>query len=65
MNYLFSDCSSLNELDLSNFTSNNLKNKICMFYNCNSLKKLICYDEVIMNKYYNKNLIIMFSKINN
>ena len=40
MGYFFSGCSSLKELDLSNFTTNNVKDMSFMFYKCSSLKEL-------------------------
>ena len=40
MNYMFSECISLNELNLSNFNINNVKDMSGMFYNCKSLKDL-------------------------
>ena len=37
---MFSNCSSLKELDLSNFNTNKVTDMSYMFYNCSSLKKL-------------------------
>ena len=37
---MFSGCSSLKELNLSNFNTNNVTDMYTMFYNCSSLKKL-------------------------
>ena len=34
MSYMFSECSALIELDLSNFNTKNVTNLIGMFYNC-------------------------------
>ena len=40
MSYMFSGCSSLVNLDLSNFETNKVNNMENMFNECNSLKKL-------------------------
>ena len=40
MGYMFSGCSSLKELNLSNFNINNVTNMRWMFYGCSSLKEL-------------------------
>ena len=40
MGSMFSRCSSLTELDLSNFNTETVTNMIGMFYNCSSLTKL-------------------------
>ena len=37
---MFSGCSSLKELNLSNFNTNNVINMSCMFWECISLKEL-------------------------
>ena len=37
---MFSGCSSLKELNLENFKTNNLKYMSCMFLGCKSLKEL-------------------------
>ena len=37
---MFYDCTSLEELDLSNFNTENVEITGCMFYNCTSLKKI-------------------------
>ena len=37
---MFYGCSSLKELNLNNFNTNNVTNMICMFYACSSLKEL-------------------------
>ena len=34
MKYMFSGCSSLKELNLSNFNTNNVTNMFGMFYDC-------------------------------
>ena len=39
-NYMFSKCSSLISLDLSNFNTQKVTNMNYMFYNCNSLISL-------------------------
>ena len=40
MGYMFSGCSSLKELNLNNFNTNNVTNMSDMFYGCSSLKEL-------------------------
>ena len=40
MSGMFSRCSSLKELNLSNFNTNNVTNMRYMFYECSSLKEL-------------------------
>ena len=40
MSYMFSDCSSLTSLDLSNFNTNNVTNMGSMFFGCSSLTSL-------------------------
>ena len=40
MSYMFSDCSSLTSLNLSNFNTNNVKDMSYMFFNCSSLISL-------------------------
>ena len=40
MKDLFYGCTSLKELDLSNFNTENITDMSYMFYNCSSLKKL-------------------------
>ena len=40
MGYMFSGCSSLKELNLSNFNTNKVTNMDSMFYKCSSLKEI-------------------------
>ena len=40
MGFMFSRCSSLRELNLSNFNTNNVTDMECMFEKCSSLKEL-------------------------
>ena len=40
MCYMFSGCSSLTSLDLSNFNTNNVEDTSGMFYNCSNLTEL-------------------------
>ena len=40
MNGMFDGCSSLKELNLSNFNTNNVTNMAFMFCRCSSLKEL-------------------------
>ena len=37
---MFSDCSSLTSIDLSNFNTNNVTNMSCMFSGCSSLTSI-------------------------
>ena len=39
MSCMFLGCSSLNNLNLSNFNTQNVTNMGCMFYKCSSLNK--------------------------
>jgi len=47
---MFSGCSSLFNLDLSNFNTKNVKNISNIFYGCKNLQKtdIICNDENLM-----------------
>ena len=40
MSYMFKGCSSLEEVNLSNFNTENVTNMECMFSRCKSLEKL-------------------------
>ena len=40
MSWMFRGCSSLKELNLNNFNTNNVTDMSCMFYGCSSLKEL-------------------------
>ena len=40
MSFMFDHCSSLKEINLSNFNINNVKDMSDMFYECSSLKEL-------------------------
>ena len=40
MSYMFYECKSLNELNLSNFNTNNVINMEYMFCGCSSLQEL-------------------------
>ena len=46
---MFSKCSSLKELNLSNFNTSNVSNMYCMFFGCSSLKELNFSDFNINN----------------
>ena len=37
---MFSNCSSLEEIDLSHFNTDNVINMSCMFFGCSLLKEL-------------------------
>ncbi len=58
-NYLFSLCSSIKSLDLSNFDSSNVTNMSYMFYNCSSLTNLK------LSKLNTKNVIDMNNMFSN
>ena len=53
MAFMFYYCSSLNNINLSNFNTNNVTNMGCMFYGCKSLNKnnIITKDKKILNKF--------------
>ena len=51
---MFSGCSSLKELNLNNFNTNNVNNMISMFYGCSSLK------ELNLNNFNTNNITIMY-----
>ena len=40
MSFMFNGCSSLIELNLSNFNTNNVEDMTEMFFQCSSIKKL-------------------------
>ena len=44
MNWMFSDCSSLKEINIINFSTNNVKDMTGMFNKCSLLKELILYN---------------------
>ena len=44
MSGMFYECSSLKELNLNNFNTNNVTNMSWMFYGCSSLKELNLYN---------------------
>ena len=54
--FMFSDCSSLTNINLSNFNTQNVTNMRCMFYNCSSLTKkgLITNDRNILIEFSEK-----------
>ena len=52
MSYMFSSCSSLTSLNLSNFNTNNVTDMSYMFSGINKSCNLICNDKEILNKYY-------------
>ena len=54
---MFYNCSSLTNLDLSNFNTQNVKNMNTMFYNCSSLTNL---DLSNFNTQNVKNMSYMF-----
>ena len=49
MTYMFAWCSTLKEINVSNFNSNNVTNKNGMFYGCSSLRELNLYNFNINN----------------
>ena len=40
MNYMFYECKSLTNINLSNFDTKNITEMICMFYGCKSLTNI-------------------------
>ena len=50
---MFFECSSLSNIDLSNFNTNNVTDMGYMFYKCSSLKKenIITKDRKILNSF--------------
>ena len=59
MSHIFSICSALKELNLSNFNTNNVVNMNNMFYNCSTLTELDISNCKIRNFY---DVSYMFSK---
>ena len=51
MSYMFSECSSLTSLNLSNFNTNNVKDMSFMFSECSSLTSLNTKDKKILNEW--------------
>ena len=52
MQYMFSDCSRLRSLNISNFNTSNETNIDLMFYGCNELKSNVTTkDKKINDKY--------------
>ena len=58
---MFSYCSSLTSLNLSNFNINNVKDMSGMFFNCSSLTSLNLSK---FNTHNVKNMIFMFNGLN-
>ena len=58
MDYMFSGCSALKELNLNNFNVNNVTNMGCMFSECSSLKK------INLNNFNTKNVTYMGGMFN-
>ena len=50
---MFHGCSSLKELNLSNFTTNKETCKTLMFSHCSTNLSLICTDDLIKKEYEN------------
>ena len=57
-NHMFSDCSSLTNINLSNFNTQNVTNMSCMFSNCSSLTNINLSNFNTQNV---TNMIYMFS----
>ena len=53
MSNMFSNCSSLTSLNLSNFNTNNVNNMSEMFSDCSSLTSLNTKDERILKEWKN------------
>ena len=51
MSWMFKSCSSLKELNLSNFNTNKEINLYNMFKGCSSKLSLICSDDLIKKEY--------------
>ncbi len=60
---MFSDCSSLTSLNLSNINTNNVKDMGAMFYDSSSLSSLNTKDERILDEWKNQCLIFYYSFI--
>ncbi len=60
---MFSDCSSLTSLNLSNINTNNVKDMGAMFYDSSSLSSLNTKDERILEEWKNQCLIFYYSFI--
>ena len=70
MNSMFSECSSLKELDLSSFNTNKVRNMNDMFFGCSALKELnfpnFNTDNVInMNDMFSGCAVELINKIKN
>jgi surface protein len=61
MENFFYNCSSLKELNVFNFNTDNVVNMAYMFYGCSSLKKLCLFN---FNYYKLKNFSCMFQECN-
>ena len=59
INHMFSDCSSLTSLNLSNINTNNVKDMGAMFYDSSSLSSLNTKDERILDEWKNQCFIIL------
>ena len=53
INYMFFECNSLINIDLSNFNTQNVTDMSCMFFGCKTLKKdnIITENEIILNNF--------------
>ena len=65
MTRMFSHCSSLNSLNLSNFTTKKVNNMSYMFYKCSSLQSLNLFNFNTINIEDMSNLNNMFHGISN
>ena len=61
MGYIFSRCSSLKELNISNFNTNNVTNMECMFSGCSAQfqNKIRIQYKNIKEKAFDKNIIFI------
>ena len=50
---MFSECSSLTSLNLSNFNTNNVEDMSEMFYGCSSLTSLNTTDQRLLEEWEN------------
>ena len=63
MNNMFSKCSSLKVLNLSNFDTSKVDSTYRMFFGCSRELNLICENDSIKNEYKNQNGIKKYALI--
>ena len=57
MSYIFEGCSSIKEINLSSFNTNQVTDMKYMFYGCSSLKALNINDDKIIKQFEEDNSI--------